>query len=220
MANLNELLNINTPENWNEILDRRLRVPRDSGAFILLNAYNQARRRQETPLRRAFHSYLTNERVPNAGLPPIPMGLTRNDFINELINDFFNLFQPAFIGKRSRKSASRKTTSRKSTSRKSASRKPVSRKSSSRKSTSRKARSSRKVNIRSKKGVESRILPKEKLEKAENSFCNSLGEDECKRLSQRKTFPCRWVPAKGKRKAYCGIAVKAATMGEGYNKKK
>ncbi len=117
--------------------------------------------------------------------------------------------------RKSRKIASRKIASR---SRKSVSRKIASRKVASRKSVSR-VRKSR-LNMSSRKTVDRRILPKSNLANARNSLCNSLGEEECKRLSKRKTFPCRWVPAKGNRSAYCGMAIKEVTMGEGYRKKK
>lgn len=52
------------------------------------------------------------------------------------------------------------------------------------------------------------------------SLCNAMPEADCKKNSGKKNFPCRWVNATDKRKAYCGIATKAATMGEDYRMKK
>jgi hypothetical protein len=150
MANLNELLNINSVENWGEIIDHggdnMHRIPRQSGAFVLFSAYNRARRgHPETPLRRAFWSYMANERSPNAGLT-IPMGLSRNDFINQLMIDFNSLVNPGFVGKRK----SRKAKSLKSKSRKAKSLKRKSRKAKSLKRKSRKAKSLKRKSLKRK----------------------------------------------------------------------
>ena len=52
------------------------------------------------------------------------------------------------------------------------------------------------------------------------SLCNAMPEADCKRNSGKANAPCRWVNATADRAAYCGIATKAATMGEGYRSKK
>jgi len=43
------------------------------------------------------------------------------------------------------------------------------------------------------------------------SLCNALPEKDCRKMSGKKNFPCRWVESVGNKKAYCGIASKSAT---------
>ena len=57
------------------------------------------------------------------------------------------------------------------------------------------------------------------LKGVKGSLCNALPEADCKKVSKKKNMPCRWVPASGNRKAYCGIAAKKGTQGETYRKK-
>jgi hypothetical protein len=57
------------------------------------------------------------------------------------------------------------------------------------------------------------------LKGIKGSLCNALPEKDCKRVSKKKNFPCRWVDPTIMRKGYCGIAVKAATQGKGWRQK-
>lgn len=136
---------INTYDNWMTIISNGSwgHIPRDSDASRLLSMYNRARRNAPvTPLRREFLRYMTSDRAPGAGPAPIPLGLSLNDFIMEMINDTFVLIPPEALGfgkkksKKSKKKSVRKSKSKnKSKSKKSKTKKN---KKSKRKSRSRK----------------------------------------------------------------------------------
>jgi hypothetical protein len=66
--------------------------------------------------------------------------------------------------------------------------------------------------------IEKPLLP-DMLKGVNASLCNALPEADCKKVSKKRNMPCRWVPASGNRKAYCGIASKKGTQGEFYRKK-